>query len=165
MIRWRRRLNRLRKSSLFVSGYRFSDTVSSSKSDAPLGAYRHSTLSAACKSASPINMIRHANAEPYTHLPQISVGPIDPVGARRVEDVEIDGICERLGPVWHVGRNGQDLARIHHNLFAVDPEFQRPLQDVGDLLVVVAVFGHNASLLEQHAGKHDILPNHEVAAK
>src|SRR5229473_4607858 len=165
MIRWRRRLNRLRKSSRFVSGYRFSDTVSSSKSDAPLGAYRHSTLSAACKSASPINMIRHANAEPYTHLPQISVGLIDPVGAGRVEDIEIDGIREGLGPVWHVGRDRQDLAGIHHNHFAVDPEFQRALQHIGNLLVVVAVFGHKASLLEQDSGEHDVLPDNEVAAK
>jgi hypothetical protein len=34
----RARLHRLRKKSGFVSGYRFSDTVSPSKSDAPLGA-------------------------------------------------------------------------------------------------------------------------------
>jgi hypothetical protein len=32
------RLYRLRKNSGFVSGYRFSDTASSSESDAPLGA-------------------------------------------------------------------------------------------------------------------------------
>jgi hypothetical protein len=43
-----RRLHRLRKKSGFVSGYRFSDTVSPSKSDAPLGArQRQFTFSAA----------------------------------------------------------------------------------------------------------------------
>jgi hypothetical protein len=47
-----RRLHRLRKKSGFVSGYRFSDTVSPSKSDAPLGAtQRQFTFSAACSAA------------------------------------------------------------------------------------------------------------------
>ena len=42
------RLYRLRKNSSFVSGYRFSDTVSHLKSDAPLGAEAaKSTFSAA----------------------------------------------------------------------------------------------------------------------
>src|SRR4029077_1082443 len=41
-------LYRLRKNNSFVSGYRFSDTVSPSKSNAPLGAgHRQSTFSAA----------------------------------------------------------------------------------------------------------------------
>ena len=103
--------------------------------------------------------------QPHNALAQVSVGLINPVGAGRVEDVEIDGIRERLGPMWHVGRNCQDLTRIHHNLLAVDPEFQRAFQDVGDLFVVVAVFGHNTSFLEEDAGEHDVLPDHEVAAK
>src|SRR5271155_532978 len=72
--------------------------------------------------------------------PQIRVSLIDPVGARWIKNIKVDRILERLGPVWHVGRNGQDLARTHHNLFAIDPEFQRALQDVGDLLIMVAMF-------------------------
>src|ERR1019366_8884811 len=43
---------RLRKNSGFVSGYRFSDTASSSETDAPLGAgHRHLTFSAASLAA------------------------------------------------------------------------------------------------------------------
>ena len=103
--------------------------------------------------------------QPHNALAQVSVGLINPVGAGRVEDVEIDGIRERLGPMWHVGRDGQDLAGIHHNLFAVDPEFQRALQHIGDLLVVMTVFGHKASFLEQDAREHDVLPDNKVAPK
>src|SRR5208283_5566141 len=111
----------------------------------------------------PLRSLRTRRLNPLS--PQVGVGFIDPVGAGRVKNVEIDGIRERLGPVRHVGRNGQNFARIHHNLFAIDPEFQRAFQDVSDLLVVMAVLRNDASLLEQDASEHDVLPDHEVAAK
>jgi hypothetical protein len=49
----RARLHRLRKKSGFVSGYRFSDTVSPSKSDAPLGAGQGKFTFSAASSAVP----------------------------------------------------------------------------------------------------------------
>ena len=39
-------------------------------------------------------------------LPQIRVAAAHPVGARRMEDIEIDGIGERLGFVRQIGRDG-----------------------------------------------------------
>src|SRR5271165_6201867 len=98
-------------------------------------------------------------------LPQISVGFIDPIGTGWGEDVEIDGVHECFSPVWHVRWNGQNLARIYHNLFAVNAEFQRAFQNVSDLLVVMAVFGDEASFLEQDASDHHILSDDKVAAK
>ena len=35
------------------------------------------------------------------------------------------------------GRDAQNFAGVHDDFFAVDGEFQRAFQDVGDLLVVV----------------------------
>jgi len=129
---------------------------------------RHNTAPAALNSR--MLLTRGQECPRYTGssthvLAQICVGFIDPVGARRVKDVEIDGVHERLGPMRHVGRNGQNFARVHDDLFAIDPEFQRAFQDVSDLLIVMAVLGHDASLLEQDASEHDVLPDHEVAAK
>ena len=54
------RLHSLRKNSGFVSGYRFSDTVSHLKSDAPLGAEAAKSTFSAASSAVPIRTFRNA---------------------------------------------------------------------------------------------------------
>src|SRR5450631_3470531 len=133
--------------------------------------------------ARPLDMIRHActgerqlrvaysESRPrgqecprHTGLPQVGVGFIDPVGAgglkmsRSTVSASASAECGMLGGMVRT-------SPAHYNLFAVDPELQRAFQDVGDLLVVVAVFGHDASFLEQDAGEHDVLPDNEVAAK
>ena len=53
---------------------------------------------------------------------QVLISLVNPVGARRVEDIEIDRVQQGFSFVRHVRRNGQDLARIHHDLLAVNPE-------------------------------------------
>jgi RNA polymerase sigma-70 factor (ECF subfamily) len=54
---WLTRPNSLLKNSRFVSGYRFSDTASRLKSDAPLGAgHWNSTFSANCEADADIEM-------------------------------------------------------------------------------------------------------------
>lgn len=54
---------------------------------------------------------------------QILIGPVDPVGARRIEYIEVDRILHGFSLVRHMGRNCQHLASIHYDLFAVDPKF------------------------------------------
>ncbi len=75
----------------------------------------------------------------------------------------VNCILKRLRLVRHVRRNGQDLAAIHHDLPAVNPEFQRSFQNVSDLLIVVTVLRHGRTLLQQNAGDHDVLAHDELA--
>jgi len=77
--------------------------------------------------------------------PEILVGLINPVGAGWTEYVEVDGVDDGLGFVRHVGRDAEYFAGVDHDLFAVDPELERAVEDVGELLVVVAVFGDDAA--------------------
>ncbi len=67
-----------------------------------------------------------------------------------------------FGLVRHVRRDAEHFARVNDDFFTVDPELQRAVENVRELLVVVAVLGDNASLLQQHAGRHDFLPDHEL---
>ncbi len=93
---------------------------------------------------------------------QVFVGLLDPVFARRIEDIEIDGVFQGLGLVRHVARDEQDLAGFDNDDLAVDPEFQSAFEDVGDLLVLMAVLGNDAAFFEQDAGEHHIFADHEV---
>ena len=94
--------------------------------------------------------------------PQILVAFIDPIGAGRGEDIEIDCVFNRLGLMGHVGRNAEHFAGMHDDLFSVDPEFQSAIEDVSELLVVVAVLGNDAAFFEQHARQHNFLANDEL---
>ena len=94
---------------------------------------------------------------------QIFVGLVDPVSPRWTKNIKVYSIGQRLGFVRHVGRNRQNLARVHNDFFAVDPELQRTFQDVGDLLVDVAVLGHDATLLQQDTCQHNVLADDELA--
>ena len=51
------------------------------------------------------------------------------------------------------------------NFLAVDPELQRPFQNVAHLLVHVAVQRDDASLLEQDARHHEPVAHHELAVE
>src|SRR5580765_3115637 len=95
--------------------------------------------------------------------PQVLIGLINPVGARRSKDVEIDSVFQGQRLMRHVRRNTEHFSRVNDNFFAVDIELERALDDVGQLLVVMAVKRDNTSLLEQHAGQHDLLSNHKLA--
>src|SRR5882672_11116423 len=83
-------------------------------------------------------------------LPQVGVGLFQPVLARRTEDVDIEGILQRVGLVGQVARQMQHLSRAHHDLFALvpDEELQGTFQDVGELLVRVRVLGDDAALFQ-----------------
>src|SRR5579862_2294501 len=81
---------------------------------------------------------------------QVLISFIAPVGARRIEDVEVNGIFHRLGLVRHVRRNAENLACMHYDFFAVNPKLKRAVENVGQLLVVVAMLGNDASLLQEH---------------
>src|SRR5580692_652100 len=53
---------------------------------------------------------------------QVLIRLADPVGARRIEYVEVHRILHRLRFVWHVRRNSQHVAGSHDDLFAIDPK-------------------------------------------
>src|SRR5262249_13056101 len=63
----------------------------------------------------------------------------------------------------HVGGNAQHLTGANHDLPAVDPELERTLHDIGELLIHVAVLGDHAALLEQHARQHQVLTGNHLA--
>ena len=98
-------------------------------------------------------------------LAQIGVGFVDPIGARRGEDVEVDGIFEGLGLVGHMGRDAEDLPGAHGDGLSADDEVKRTFENVGDLLVVVAVHGYDAAFAEEDAGEHHLLANDELAVE
>jgi hypothetical protein len=68
-----------------------------------------------------------------------------------------------------VGRNHHHLAGAHDdfllNALGVEPEVKRTAQDVGELLVVVAVPGDFFSLLEIHVCNHHALAGYQLAAQ
>src|ERR1019366_4382058 len=70
---------------------------------------------------------------------QVLVGFVDPIGAGRIENVEVHRVFERLGLVRHVGGDAEHFAGVDDNFLAVDPELQRSVEDVSELFVVVAV--------------------------
>jgi hypothetical protein len=96
------------------------------------------------------------NAPSIARLKPGSVRAIEPISPRRSEDIEIDRFHKSLGLVGHVRRDGKHLSGIHHDFFAIDPKLQRAFQDVRDLLVMMAVFRHDASLLRQNARHHNV---------
>jgi hypothetical protein len=49
--------------------------------------------------------------------------------------------------VRHVRRDAEDFAGMDNNFFAVDVELKRTLDDVRQLLIVMAVFGDDAPFL------------------
>ena len=59
-------------------------------------------------------------------------------------------------------RDGEHLPGANHQFLAINPELERAVKDVGDLLVVVAVLWDDAALLQQHAGQHHVFADDEV---
>ncbi len=95
---------------------------------------------------------------------QVGVVSVDPVLAGRVEDVEVDGVFEREGFVGDVRRDAEDFAGADGDFAAFEMEFKGAVEDVGDLLVMVAVERDVGAFLEEDAGDHDVGANHELAA-
>src|SRR5262245_21798282 len=89
--------------------------------------------------------------------PEVIVRLVQPIRARRAEHIDVEGILERQRFVRHVRWDMQHLARTDDELLlavSADPEAQRALEDVGDLLVVVFVLRHQAALLQVDVSEH-----------
>lgn len=79
-----------------------------------------------------------------------------------MKDVQIDCIFQRFGFVWHVRRNAKNFAGAHNDFFAINPELQRALQNVRQLLVVMAMLGYDTTFLQQHTCEHKLLAGDEL---
>ena len=103
----------------------------------------------------PCSTRRPARPPPQSEIhgyfsPQVGVGPVEPVLPRRAEHVDVQRVLQRLAPVRHVRRDVQHLAGAHVHLLArvlADPEAQRSLEHVGELLVLVGVLRDDAPFL------------------
>jgi hypothetical protein len=50
------------------------------------------------------------------------VGLVDPIGAGRIENIEVNRVFERLGFVRHVGGDAEHFAGVDDDFLAIDPE-------------------------------------------
>ena len=96
---------------------------------------------------------------------QIRVCTAYPIVPRRIEYIQIDRVFERFSLMRHMRWDREDLSRVDHDLFTVDPKFQRALKNIGDLLIVMAVQRHKTALLHQYASNHDFVAHYELAAE
>src|SRR4249919_2892903 len=94
---------------------------------------------------------------------EIVVGVIEPVLPDRAEDVELEGVLERLRLVLDPRRDVEYLAFAHGDLVAADQEFQRALEDVGDLLALMRVIRDQAAALQIDLREHFLLAGHQLA--
>ena len=94
---------------------------------------------------------------------EVGVGAVQPVLADRAEQVQLEGVVERLGLVLHPGRDVQHLSLADGDLLAADQELQRPLQHVGHLLALVRVHGHQRPLFQVDLREHLALAGHDLA--
>src|SRR6478735_6103908 len=93
-------------------------------------------------------------------LPQVGIGPVEPVLPRRTEDVDVERLLECLGLVRQAGRDVQHLAGADVDDLGpvlAEPEAQHALQDVRELLVVVRMHGDDRALVEVDVGQHHAL--------
>ena len=95
---------------------------------------------------------------------QVGVVAVDPVLARRVEDVEVYGIFEGKGLVRNVGRDAEDFAGMDGDFFTFEGKLQCTFEDVGDLFVMVAVQRDVCAFFEQDTRDHDVSADYELAA-
>jgi len=71
--------------------------------------------------------------------PKIRIIPIDPILPRRIEDIQVHRILQRIRLMRNIRGNAQHLTRMNHNALTRDQKLQRALQNVSDLLVVMMV--------------------------
>ena len=69
---------------------------------------------------------------------RVGIVAVDPILARRIEDVEVHGVFESEGFVRNVGRDAEDLAGVDGDFVAFESKLQCAFEDVGDLFVVRA---------------------------
>ena len=56
-----------------------------------------------------------------------------------------------------IRRDEENFARMNRHLAALQLEFQRAFQNIGDLLAIVLVQRNNGILAEKHLGHHGLL--------
>ena len=95
-------------------------------------------------------------------LAQVGVGAIDPIGARRAEDIQVESIFQSLRAVRNVRRNDQHFSGADQNFFSFNDEFQYAFQDVRDLLIFMAMHGHNAALPQNQSCEHAFFAGDEL---
>jgi len=97
-------------------------------------------------------------------LAEVGVVFVDPVLARRGEDVEVDGVFESFGGVREIAGDDEDFARVDDVGDAVaQDEAKGTLEDEGELLVGVGVGGDDAAFGEDDAGEHGLCSGDELA--
>ena len=79
------------------------------------------------------------------------------------EQVELEGVLDRLGLVFDPRRDVQHLAFADRDLFARDQEAERALQDVGHLFALVGMHGHEAATLEVDLRDHLAVARDDLA--
>src|ERR1700730_12093446 len=110
-----------------------------------------------------------SNAAPFPlrlrFLPQVSIIFIDPILTGRIKDVQVDRVLQRNRLMRHVGWNAQHFPSRDREFPVVDVEVQGAFENIGDLLIVMAVQRHPGALLQQDArghyvGAHNHLPSY-----
>src|SRR5207237_5245586 len=102
----------------------------------------------------------HAPRALWLPAPEVGVLSLDPVCAGRAENVEVVDVLARDRIVRDIRRDDQHLAGMEVVYFAevlTEPEAQRALDDVRELLGRVHVERHDRSLLAPDLGKHRFL--------
>src|SRR6185437_11839931 len=92
-----------------------------------------------------------------TLFPQVRVRFVQPVLARRVEDIDVERILERLRLVRYVGRDVQHLAGADEHFLRfvlADPELEHSFEDIRELLVLVRMLWHDAAFLQVDVRQH-----------
>src|SRR5579872_6108526 len=96
---------------------------------------------------------------------QIGVVAANPNLTGGREHVHHDAVFQHLDAVRHVGGHGQTFAGAHDLLTAATDKPDRPALYHRDLLVDMAVFRHDATLLQLDPRDGDVLPVNDFAAK
>src|SRR3954451_20721823 len=91
---------------------------------------------------------------------EVRVRPVQPVLPRRGEDVDVEAVLERDGAMREIARDHQHLAGadgVDVLLVLAEEELEGAFEDVGDLLVVVAVGRDLGAGREVHVGEHHLV--------
>src|ERR1700722_8261428 len=99
-----------------------------------------------------------------TSATEVSIASIEPVLARRIEHIHIEGVLEGQCPMRQVRWNYQDLARTHGDLFGPvlsQPKVQRTLEDIGDLFILVGMTRHLVALRKVDVRDHHALARNQ----
>src|SRR6266513_213548 len=89
--------------------------------------------------------------------PQVIIFLVQPILPRWTEDIDIESLFERFGLVRNVRGDVQYFSSLDGDLLGsvfANPEFERALEDVRQLLILVRVLRHYAALFQIHLREH-----------